>query len=130
MRAYTFLLFLSALAAQAADDFPIVADDLEVTLFAREPMVRNPCAITFDTSGRLCVGMGPQYRNPTPETPGDSVFILIDSDGDGRADQRKLFATGLNAIQGLAWKGDRLYIANAPDLTVARDLDGDDEADE
>ena len=56
----------------------MVSDDLEVKLFAREPLVRNPCAIAFDAKGRLCVGMGPQYRTPKLETAGDSVWILLD----------------------------------------------------
>lgn len=124
-----FTMLTSALHGAPAD-FPIVPDDIEVALYAREPLVRNPCAITFDTKGRLCVGMGPQYRKPAPETPGDSVWILIDEDGDGTADSRKQFATGFNAIQGLAWNGDDLWVGNAPDLTLVRDLDGDDEADE
>jgi putative membrane-bound dehydrogenase-like protein len=111
-------------------DFPVVSDDFEVNLFARDPLVRNPCAITFDEKGRLFVGMGPQYRRPTPETEGDKVFILIDSDNDGHADQRKEFARGFNNIQGMTWHGDQLWVANAPDLTVLRDVDGDDEADE
>ena len=121
---------ISIPALLARDDFPIIPDDLEVSLYAREPLVRNPCAIAFDAQGRLCVGMGPQYRKPTPETPGDSVWILIDADGDGTADSRKRYATGFNSIQGLAWRGRDLYVANAPELTIARDLDGDDEADE
>ena len=124
------LLIVSACELPAADDFPLVPDDLEVSLFAKEPLVRNPCAITFDAQGRLCVGMGPQYRNPKLDTPGDSVWILIDENGDGTADSRKEYATGFNSIQGLAWRGRDLYVANAPDLTIARDLDGDDEADE
>ena len=111
-------------------DFPIVPEDVEVSLYAREPLVRNPCAIAFDAKGRLCVGMGPQYRSPKPDTPGDSVWILIDEDQDGTADTRKRFATGFNCIQGLAWNGGDLWVGNAPDLTVVRDLDGDDEADE
>ncbi len=116
----------------AADpgDFPVVAEGMEAALFARDPMVRNPCALAFDGRGRLCVGMGPQYRNPRPDTPGDSVFILLDEDGDGFADGRKEFARGFNCIQGLAWKGGDLWVANAPDLTVVRDVDGDGEADE
>ena len=65
------------------DDFPIVAEDLEVRLFARDPLVRNPCAMAFDARGRLFVGMGPQYRKPKPDTPGDSVYELIDTDFDG-----------------------------------------------
>ncbi len=99
-------------------------------LFAQEPLVRNPAAMAFDRRGRLFVGQGPQYRNPTPETPGDSVVILIDSNGDGVADASRTFASGLNSIQGLAWHGRDLWIGNSPDLTVVRDLDGDDVADE
>ena len=113
-----------------ADALPQVPAGFEAKLFAKEPLVGNPAAMAFDRKGRLFVGMGPQYRNPKPETPGDRVVILLDTDGDGVADQTKDFATGLNSIQGLAWHGRDLWIANAPDLTIARDLDGDDEADE
>ena len=112
------------------EDFPVIAEDLKVSLFAQEPIVRNPCALTFDARGRPCVGMGPQYRSPAPDTPPDSVWILQDADNDGVADTRQEFATGFNAIQGLAWKGDWLWIANAPDLTRVRDTNGDDVADE
>jgi putative membrane-bound dehydrogenase-like protein len=126
-----FLILTWGLTLVHSDEFfPIVPDDLETSLFARDPLVRNPCAMAFDAKGRLCVGMGPQYRNPRPDTPGDSVFILIDEDRDGKADRRKEFAGGFNAIQGLAWKGNDLWVANSPDLTIVRDLDGDDEADE
>ena len=83
--------------------------------------------MAFDVRGRLFVGMGPQYRNPTPETPGDSVVIVTDADGDGVAETAKVFATGFNAVQGLAWRGRDLWVANAPDLTIVRDLDDDDD---
>jgi len=112
------------------DALPSVPAGFEVSFFAREPLVRQPCSMAFDAKGRLCVGMGPQYRNPKPETPGDSVVLVLDDNGDGKADRTKVFATGFNAIQGLAWHGRDLWVANAPDLTVVRDLDGDDEADE
>ena len=112
------------------DALPTVPAGFRVSVFAREPLVRQPCSIAFDTQGRLFIGMGPQYRNPTPDTPGDCVVLLQDHDGDGAADHAHTFATGFNAIQGLAWKGRDLWIANAPDLTVVRDLDGDDTADE
>ena len=112
------------------DALPTVPAAFKVTMFAREPLVRQPCSMAFDARGRLFVGMGPQYRNPTPETPGDSVVMVLDTDHDGQADHTKVFATGFNAVQGLAWHGRDLWVANAPDLTVVRDLDGDDEADE
>ena len=123
---------LLAAAAPSADPslLPVVPAPLRAELFAREPLVRNPCALVFDAQGRLFVGFGPQYRSPKPDTPGDSIAILLDTDGDGVADKTKIFATGFNCIQGLAWNGRDLWVANSPDLTVVRDLDGDDEADE
>jgi len=86
--------------------------------------------MAFDARGRLFVGQGPQYRRPTPETPGDTVEILLDTDGDGIAETAKTFAEGFNSIQGLSWHGQDLWVGNSPDLTIARDLDGDDVADE
>ena len=125
------LFLLTSLAASAADDdLPIVPEGFVVDVVAKEPMVSNPCVMAFDRLGRIFVGQGQQWRTPTPETPGDRVDILIDDDGDGVADRRKTFAEGFNSIQGLAWKGRDLWVANAPDLTVVRDLDGDDKADE
>ena len=111
------------------EDMPTVPDGFRISLVAKEPLVRNPCAMVFDAHGRMCIGMGPQYRSPRPETPGDSVYILTDSDNDGVYDKRHVFATGFNSIQGMAWHGRDLWIANSPDLTVVRDLDGDDVAD-
>ncbi len=113
-----------------ANALPKVPAGFEVKFFAKEPLVRQPCSMAFDAKGRLFVGMGPQYRNPKPGTPGDSVVIVEDTDGDGVADKIKVFATGFNCIQSLAWHGRDLWIANSPDLTIVRDLDGDDEADE
>ncbi|MFP6762354.1 MAG: hypothetical protein VB858_02010 [Planctomycetaceae bacterium] len=55
---------------------PDALPGFQIEFFAREPVVRNPCAMAFDFTGRLFFGMGPQYRNPVPDTPGDSgVFV-------------------------------------------------------
>ncbi|MDB6074035.1 MAG: hypothetical protein JWO89_1675 [Verrucomicrobiaceae bacterium] len=40
------------------------------------------------------------------------------------------FATGFYKIQDMAWHGRDLWIANSPDLTLVRDLNGDGVADE
>ncbi len=125
-----FLFFFSNHLPGFGQDLPKVPKGFRVTIFAKEPLVRNPCAMAFDQQRRLFVSQGPQYRHPRPDTPGDRITILMDSDGDGKADQSKTFAEGFNHIQGLAWHGKDLWVANAPDLTVVRDLDGDDEADE
>ena len=128
--AIIFFISLIIIKSDAGETFPKVSDDFNVALFAQEPLVRNPCAITFDKLGRLCVGMGPQYRKPKPETEGDSVWIILDKNGDGSADSRIEFASGFNSIQGLAWKGNDLWVANAPDLTLVRDTNNDDIGDE
>ena len=112
-----------------AKALPTVPAEFSIQFFAKEPLVRQPCSMAFDAKGRLFVGMGPQYRNPQPDTPGDSVVLVEDTDGDGIADKTKVFATGFNCIQGLAWHGNDLWVANSPDLTVVRDVDNDDEAD-
>ena len=131
MRVWIALLMCWALmpVLTGDEDLPIVADGFTVDVIAKEPMVRNACAMAFDRLGRLCVAQGPQWRGPTPETAGDRVDILIDSDGDGIADSRKTFAQGFNSVQGIAWHGADLWVANAPEFTVVRDTDGDDEAD-
>lgn len=124
------LALLGGPACRRAPELPQAAAGFEVGLFAQEPLVRQVSALAFDRRGRLFAGGGPQYRRPGPETEGDRVWLLVDEDGDGVAEEARTFASGFNSIQGLAWKGDDLWIANAPDLTVVRDRDGDDEADE
>ena len=128
-RIYSVTFAVMALSCAGADDLPIVPEGFTVDVVAKEPIVRNPCVMAFDRLGRICVAQGQQWRAPTPETPGDRVDILIDSDGDGAADGIKTFAEGFNSVQGIAWHGGDLWVANAPDLTLVRDTDGDDEAD-
>lgn len=130
MKAAVLALLTIQSAVLVADEWPQLPEGFRVSVFAREPLVRNPCAMAFDAQGRLFVSQGPQYRHPKPETPGDRITILIDSDNDGVADRAKTFAEGFNHIQGLAWRGRDLWVANAPELTVVRDLDGDDVADQ
>ena len=116
--------------ADVPSKLPWIQPGFRVEVFAQEPLIRNPSALCFDRRGRLFVGQGPQFRHPKPTTPGDSIKILLDTDNDGVADEARIFATGFNCIQGLVWKGNDLWVANAPDLTIVRDTDGDDEADE
>lgn len=123
-------LMCSTASAEDLDALPLVPDGFQIEFVGKEPLVHNPCAMAFDDRGRFCLAMGPQYRNPTPETPGDSVFIMVDEDEDGVFDAKKQFATGFNCIQSIAWRGSDLWVANAPDLTLVRDRDGDDVADE
>ncbi|MFP6883260.1 MAG: hypothetical protein VCA40_02455, partial [Roseibacillus sp.] len=109
---------------------PEVEEGFSINFFVREPHIINPSSLCFDRQGRLYVGAGPQYRSPKEDSPTDYIKILIDADHDGVAETVKTFAEGLNCVQSMAWKGDELWVANAPELTVLRDTDGDDVADE
>lgn len=127
---WSFVIFLVTSAKAEEFNSIEIPDGFHVSVYASDPLVRNPCAMAFDARNRLFIGQGPQYRKPSPESQTDRVTLLIDSNNDGVADQAKTFAEGFNNIQGLAWYGDQLWVANAPDLTVVRDIDGDDQADE
>jgi putative membrane-bound dehydrogenase-like protein len=124
------LLCVSVPAEVDKDALPDVEEGFEINFFVREPHIINPSSLCFDHKGRLYVGAGPQYRHPKEDSPTDYIKILIDEDGDGEVETVKTFAEGLNCVQSMAWKGDELWVANAPEITVLRDTDGDDEADE
>ena len=123
---------------QAREDLKkfTVAEGLEVTLFAAEPMVRKPSNFDIDARGRVWVTEGMNYRSSfqkwgilRPE--GDRVVILEDTDGDGVADKEKTFFQGpeINAALGICVLGNRVIVSRSPDIFVLTDTDGDDKAD-
>lgn len=73
-----------------------VADEFEVKLFAAEPQLVNPVAFTIDEKGRIWVVECFEYprRTPKGKSPRDRIVILEDTDGDGVADKRTVFAEG------------------------------------
>ena len=122
------------------------AEGLEVSLWASEPMVRNPTAMEVDSRGRVWIAEGLNYRMKQKEFDSmsrvdgaDQIKILSDTDGDGKADKVTVFADNIFPVPlGLAveeiWKdgvqtGTRVYTGNSPDLLVLEDTDGDDKAD-
>src|SRR5687767_1391747 len=73
------------------DIFSVPAD-LEVTLWAQSPQLKNPTNIDVDADGRIWVVEGVNYRYHKDRDPkGDRIVVLEDSDGDGRADRSKTF---------------------------------------
>ncbi|HVY69899.1 MAG TPA: PVC-type heme-binding CxxCH protein, partial [Verrucomicrobiae bacterium] len=109
-----------------------VPPGFEVRLFASEPEVVNPVAMTWDERGRLWVVE--LYEYPLGAKPGekprDRVKILEDTDGDGRADKVTVFTDGLNLATAIILGNGGVYVGQAPDLLFFKDTNGDDKADE
>ncbi len=108
-----------------------VPPGFEVRLFASEPDVINPVAMTWDERGRLWVVELFEYPVGAPKgaKPRDRIKILEDTDGDGRADKVTIFADGLNLATGIALGNGGVYVGQAPDLLFLRDTNHDDHAD-
>ncbi len=108
-----------------------VPPGFEVRLFAAEPDVINPVAMTWDERGPLWVLELYEYPLGAPkgQKPRDRVKILEDTDGDGRADKVTVFVDGLNLATGLQLGNGGVYVGQAPELLFFQDTDGDDVAD-
>ena len=118
-----------------------VLPGFEVSLFADESDgVANPIAIRWDERGRLWCVQTTSYPQADPgAVTDDKVIILEDTDGDGRADKRTVFADGLEQPMGLELapksvlctspNGHSVYVGEGTKLWLMTDTDGDDIAD-
>lgn len=108
-----------AVGASAAEhSVPLQAPPgFEVALYADDDLAHDIHALTIDSLGRVVVS-GPGY-----------VRILIDRDGDGRADEARTFAEPLSGTQGMFFHGRDLLCTVEGGLVRYRDRDGNDRAD-
>src|ERR1043165_5204015 len=122
---------LASAATLAASNSYELHPALEMSLFAREPDVVDPVALTVDDEGRMYVvemrdypyGFGPERR------PGGTIRLLEDTDNDGKIDRSTLFAEGLSFPTSIApWNGGVLVTA-PPDILFLKDTNGDGKAD-
>jgi putative membrane-bound dehydrogenase-like protein len=147
MRYFTFLSFLTALSFSALlqakksswswppTEKPASVDlskfsldpDLEVTLWAKSPMLYNPTNMAIDPQGRIWIAEGVNYREKLGirREAGDRIVVLIDSDGDGSADKSKVFWQDpyLESPLGIAVFDNQIVISQPPDIVVLTDVD-------
>lgn len=110
------LIFL--IASQAFADNAIlglrIPPGFAITEFADSRLANDIFAMAIDPRGRVVVS-GPGY-----------IRILVDDDGDGKADRALPFADGPNeGAQGLLWEGDALYFTANGGLRRYRVAKGD-----
>ncbi|WP_257668385.1 PVC-type heme-binding CxxCH protein [Parapedobacter tibetensis] len=106
--------------------------DFEIKLFAAEPDIVNPMAMSWDERGRLWIIEAVDYPNNFVEIKGennDRIKICEDTNGDGVADKFTVFAEGLNIASSLTFINDGVLVAMAPHFIFLKDTDGDDVAD-
>lgn len=109
----------------------VVPAGFEVQLVAADPDIAKPMNMAFDLRGRLWVSSSLEYPIPAKDgTKGrDTIKILEDTTGDGRADKITTFADGLNIPIGLYPYKDGVICHSIPNIWFLRDTDGDDVAD-
>jgi len=137
-------LLAVALAQTPPEDRPVlpvveqlkhfkVAPGWSINCFASEetfPELANPICMAFDGRGRLWIACAPTYPHLMPGgDPQDKLLIVEDTNGDGVADTKTVFADGLYIPTGFVLSEDGAYVVDQPNLVHVRDLDGDGKAD-
>ncbi|HEV7381911.1 MAG TPA: PVC-type heme-binding CxxCH protein [Dyadobacter sp.] len=104
--------------------------DFTLDVFAHEPDVMHPIAMTWDERGRLFVLITKDYPNERKDTGGsDYILICEDTNGDGKADKFTKFSDDLSIPTGLVFANGGLIVSQAPHMLFLQDTDGDDKAD-
>lgn len=120
------------LEPQEAVEAMSVKEGYKVNVWASEPMMTQPMAFCWDDQGRLWVAENRDYesRGHGFSNSGDSrILILEDTDGDGVADNKKVFMEGLAFPAAIAVGFDGVFVGAPPNLLFVPDKDKDDKAD-
>ena len=100
-------------------------DGFEATLFAHEPAIRQPIAMTTDDRGRLWVVESYSYEEWEGRGE-DRIVILEDTDDDGRHDKRTVFYEQGKHFAGIALGFGGVWIADAPNILFIPNKDLND----
>ena len=107
-----------------------VADGLEVTLWAENPLLNKPTQMNFDPQGRLWVASSEVYPQIEPgQAATDKIVVLEDTQNTGHADKATVFAEGLLIPTGVEPGDGGCYVAQSTELLHFRDTKGTGKAD-
>ncbi len=107
-------------------------EGFQAQLFAAEPDVQQPIAMTFDARGRLWVVENYTYaehKTNFAQDLRDRIVVLEDTDHDGRADQRRVFWDQGQKLTSIEVGLDGVWVLAAPQLLFLPDRDHDDRPD-
>lgn len=102
------------------------------TVFAAEPEVQNPIAMSWDARGRLWIAENYTYAERGTKFDlalRDRVIILSDKDGDGRCDERKVFTDDVQMLTSVEVGLGGVWLMCPPQVLFIPDRNGDDEPD-
>ncbi|MEN9574303.1 MAG: hypothetical protein RL514_2158 [Verrucomicrobiota bacterium] len=105
------------------------AEGFDVKVFATPPAVNYPVFVAAAPDGTLYVssdGNGSLGRLPNL----GRILRVRDTNGDGEADEVKVFVANVDSPRGLLWDHDRVICLHPPHVTAFIDRDGDGHADE
>lgn len=143
-------LCLSAVVLSAAEPFPEVHNTepskepflspqeavkrlrmppgFQANVFAAEPDVRQPIAMTFDAAGRMWIAENYTYAEQPlrfEKQLQDRIIVLEDADGDGRADKRTVFYDQFKGLSSVEVGFGGVYALAPPNLFFIPDADLD-----
>lgn len=135
--AFTFAVAISnlchAVDVAQAPPLPKVPPGFSIELVAGPPLVERPIVAAFDDEGRLYVAESSGSNDPVQkqlEKKPHRIVRLEDTDGDGKFDQRTVFADHMMFPEGAMFYDGSLYVSAAPSIWKLTDKDGDGVADE
>ena len=141
----TFFFLISAIALQAQNGLRDIPDPdpgkqeasfnlpegMEINLFASDPMISKPVQMNWDSEGRLWLVSSGMYPHIVPGAEeNDQLLVLEDTNGDGVADKRTVFADDLHIPTAVLPMDGGVYVANSTEILFLKDTDGDLVADE
>ena len=131
-----FICFVSLVPSSVAvpGDEKILSDvkvptEFDVAVFSTPAMANYPVYIAAAPDGTLYVSSDKNGSLDRALHRG-SIIRLRDTDGDGRADERKVFVPDVDSPRGSVWDHDRLYLVHPPHLSAFIDHNGDGISDE
>ncbi|MDF1823641.1 MAG: dehydrogenase [Verrucomicrobiales bacterium] len=130
----TLCLLAAASILPALEEHPLVPaeeiqvpEGLEVTVWAKSPLLFNPTNMDTDAQGRIWVAEGVNYRRTLTREAGDRIVVLEDTNGDGAADSSHTFVQDPELISplGVSVFDNKIVVAQPPHILVYTDVDRD-----